>query len=151
VKKPVQAKKPAAQVKKPALVPPVVLPASSRAANLSVVDNPAGGDSGWNLSDRGVLLLTFLLAIAAGGAVFLVRACWRRLRLVSLARRLKASGWIQEPEHFEDMQTVLQPWLLGPDPEPSANGTNGSYGTNGEPIPGSEREWVASGDRPTGT
>ena len=78
----VKTRNPVVETKKPGAQFPVVLPNPPLVT--TPVNVPAGNDSNWNLSDRGVLSITILIAIAVG---FYAWWGWRRLRF---------HGWVSQ-------------------------------------------------------
>jgi hypothetical protein len=109
------AKAKAAKAKKPVVLAPVR--STPAHAFTPPVDASSKGGSGLNLSDGGVLLVTFLLALGIGVLVLLARAFWRRLSLRRHHRRSHSS-----PGIVEDVPDTLQWWLHD-------DTTNGSSGT----------------------
>jgi hypothetical protein len=111
------------------------------------VNAPSGG-SGLSLSDRGVLLGTFLLALGVGVFVLLARAGWRRYSwrwryrdFDSTPRRRRDA----EPgTTVEEVPNLLQWWL----DDGAAKGTNGAAKDDAEAVPAAPRSGV---DAPTGT
>ena len=103
VKKPaVKTRNPVVETKKPGAQFPVFLP------NPPLVNPvvPAGGrDSGWNLSDADILLITFLLPLAVGLHAW---AGWRLLRFQWWGWQYKRRYSWEDSEALEDVQTVLQ-------------------------------------------
>jgi hypothetical protein len=102
-----------------------------------------------NLSDRGVLLVTFLLALGLGVLLLLARAGWRRSSWRWHYRGLDSTphygGRDAEPEPaVGNVPDALQWWLGGE----AGNGSNGSARDDDEAITVTPR---SGADAPTGT
>jgi hypothetical protein len=110
--------------------------------------NAPSGDSGLSLSDRGVLLVTFLFALGVGVIVLLARAVWRRYSWWWRYREADSTprqNRDTEPDQtMEDLPDVMH-WWLGTS---AANGSNGSAREDAEVVTVARR---SGADAPTGT
>jgi hypothetical protein len=99
-----------------------------------------------NLSDRGVLAATFLLALGVGVLALLGRRFWRRLSLQRRYRGEMIAHYGREAEPgaaAEDVRDALQWWLGGE----AGNGSNGTA-KDAEALSATPR---SGADAPTGT
>jgi hypothetical protein len=113
--------KPAVHAAKPAAARPVVHSAPAGVSTLPVV--PPAGSSGSSLSNRSVLLLAFVLVIAAGVLTLLVRGLWRRVWWWRQYHALGSAGrHAGDGDAFVTVRpTRVEPWS----DEGKANGANG--------------------------
>jgi hypothetical protein len=109
--------------------------------------NAPSGDSGLSLSDRGVLLVTFLLALAVGVLVLVGRAAWRRYawqwryREYDPTPRRRRGAKSETP--VEELPDVMHWWLGGE----AASGSNGGPKADSEAVTVMPRPGA---DAPTG-
>ena len=140
-----QAKRAAATAKKRVVLAPV------RSTAVHSFKPPAvdtsSDDSGLSLSDREVLLVTFLLGLGVGAVVLLGRAAWRRPSLRWRNRGLlpHRRGRDAEPDLVgENVPDALR-WWLG---DYETNGSNGAAKDDAEAVTVAQR---SGADAPTGT
>jgi hypothetical protein len=100
-----------------------------------------------SLSDRGVLLVTFLLGLGVGAVVLLGRAAWRRSSWRWRYRGLlpHRRGRDAEPDLASENVPDALRWWLG---DHEANGSNGAAKDDAEPVTVTQRPGP---DAPTGT
>jgi hypothetical protein len=139
------AKAKAAKAKKPVVLAPV---RSTPAHPFTPPVNAPSGGSGLSLSDRGVLLGTFLLALGVGVFVLLARAGWRRYswrwryrEFDSTPRRRRDA---ERETTVEELPDAMQWWLGGE----AANGSHGTAKDDSEAVTVARR---SGADAPTGT
>lgn len=117
------AKAKAAKAKDPVVLAPIR--STPAHAFTPPVNASSKGGSGLNLSDGGVLLVTFLLALGIGVVVLLLRSVWRRHALRRHYRRAYSA-----PRVVDDVPDTLQWWLH----DDATNGSNGTTRDDGEAI-----------------
>jgi hypothetical protein len=122
--KPSRVSAPVVRAKQPAVPRAVVRLTPAHATTPAAA--PAEGGSGSSLSNRSVLLLTMLLAIAAGVLILATRAGWRRFKWWRRYHRYmsagKSSGKGDTILQAPPVQAVVQPWPG----DAKANGSNGA-------------------------
>jgi hypothetical protein len=113
--------KPVVQAAKPAAASPVVHAAPANVSTLPLM--PPAGSSGSTLSNRSVVLIAFLLVIAAGVLALAARGLWRR---VWWWRQYHAYGSAGQHAGDDDAFVALRATRVEPwSDEGKANGANG--------------------------